>query len=325
MTTSIAGAVLPVELSCCVELTAMPFLVRCNRSPLWPNPVRWIAIIGLLLAALALGGCSAVRLGYNNAQPLTYWWLDRYVDFDTPQAERVRADLKTLHDWHRAQALPRVADMLQTLRLGAPNNAAPEQLCSLYTEFRASAAATLDRMVPTLAAISPTLTDAQLDNMARMAEKRNQQWQEQWLEGSTAERSERRVKALVKRVQWFYGDLTPEQLALVQTHVNASDVDMQAIYNERLVRQKDALQTLRAVRDNPALTPAQREAELHAMLARAVTPPDPAVRASWQRWSAQTCAGVAALHNHTTEVQRARLADNLQTYEDDARALMAQR
>lgn len=303
----------------------MTFPVRCDRLQNHINPVRWIAIIGLLLAALAMGGCSAVRMGYNNAQPLTYWWLDRYFDFDTEQSVRVRADLQTLHDWHRSQALPRVADMLQTLRLGAPHAATPEQLCGLYTEFRVSAAATLDRLVPTLADISPTLSDAQLEHIERMFDKRNQSWRTEWLDGTPTQRAERRVKSMVKRVQWFYGDLTPEQVALIQEHVNASDVDLQAIYNERLARQKDALQTLRDVRNNPATTPAQREAALHALLARAVTPPDPATRAAWQRWSAQTCAGVAALHNRTTEAQRARLADNLQTYENDVRTLMAQR
>ncbi len=302
----------------------MTFPLRCDRLTNRFNPVRWIAIISLLLAAMALGGCSTVRIGYNNAHTLSYWWLDRYFDFDTEQSVRVRADLQTLHDWHRREALPRVADMLQTLRQGAPNTTNPEQLCSLYTEFRASAAATLDRMVPTLADISPTLTDAQLEKMGGMFDKRNEKWRTEWLDGTPAQRAERRVKSLVKRVQWFYGDLTPEQVALIQEHVNASDVDMQAIYNERLARQKDALQTLRDVRANPSITPAQREAALHALLARAVTPPDPTTRAAWQRWSAQTCAGVAALHNRTTEAQRARLADNLQTYENDARALMAQ-
>lgn len=303
----------------------MPFLVRCNQQPLRLNPIRWIAIIGLLCLALALGGCSTVRIGYNNAHTLSYWWLDRYFDFDTPQAERVRADLQTLHAWHRSEALPRVADMLQTLRQGAPRNTSPEPLCSLYTEFRVSAAATLDRLVPTLADISPTLTDAQLEHIAHMFDKRNQHWRTEWLDGTAAQRAERRVKALVKRVQWFYGELTPEQVALIQAHVNASDVDMQAIYSERLARQKDALQTLRDVRDNPATTPAQREAALHALLERAVTPPDPVTRAAWQRWSAQTCAGVAALHNSTSAAQRSRLADNLQTHENDARILMAQR
>lgn len=299
--------------------------MRCDRLQNRFHPVRWFAIISLLLAALAMGGCSAVRLGYNNAQPLTYWWLDRYFDFDTAQSERVHADLQTLHDWHRREALPRVADTLQTLRLGAPHAAAPEQLCGLYTAFRASAVATLDRLVPTLADISPTLTDAQLQHIERMFDKRNQQWRTEWLDGTPAQRAERRVKSMVKRMQWFYGDLTPEQVALIQQHVDASDVDLQAIYNERLARQQDALQTLREVRDNPATTPTQREAALHALLARAVTPPDPATRAAWQRWSAQTCAGVAALHNRTTEAQRARLADNLQGYEDDVRALVVQR
>ena len=49
---------------------------------------RWI--IGLLCLALAgLSGCSALRLGYNTAPELAYWWIDGYADFDDAQAPQV--------------------------------------------------------------------------------------------------------------------------------------------------------------------------------------------------------------------------------------------
>ena len=40
-------------------------------------------------ACLLLAGCSAVRLAYNQAPDLMYWWLNGYVDFDA-EAGRAR-------------------------------------------------------------------------------------------------------------------------------------------------------------------------------------------------------------------------------------------
>ena len=48
-------------------------------------------IIGALLAALVLlglGGCSAVKLSYQNAPELTYWWLDSYLDLNDTQSRQ---------------------------------------------------------------------------------------------------------------------------------------------------------------------------------------------------------------------------------------------
>ena len=71
------------------------------------------AIIGgCLLALLLLGGCSAVRVGYNQAPTLAWWWLDGYMDFDATQAPKVKDTLAQWFAWHRSTQLPDYADLL---------------------------------------------------------------------------------------------------------------------------------------------------------------------------------------------------------------------
>ena len=77
---------------------------------------RWCAIICLLAAGLTLTGCGAVRLAYNNAPDLTYWWLDGFLDLDSAQSARLRNDLNALQAWHRKEELPAVAEMLKNLQ-----------------------------------------------------------------------------------------------------------------------------------------------------------------------------------------------------------------
>ena len=73
-------------------------------------------IIGAGLLLVFLGGCSAVRIGYNNAPALAYWWLDSYIDFNDAQAMQVRDSLNTLQAWHRKTELPAYAELLRQMQ-----------------------------------------------------------------------------------------------------------------------------------------------------------------------------------------------------------------
>ena len=71
--------------------------------------VRLLRIIGLLVLAVGLSACSAVKLGYGSAPQVVYWWLDGYLDFTDAQAPQVRDELDRLHRWHRSTELPKLA------------------------------------------------------------------------------------------------------------------------------------------------------------------------------------------------------------------------
>jgi hypothetical protein len=286
-----------------------------------PLLFRWFTIICAVFAALSLSGCSAVRLGYNNAPTLAYWWLDGYFDFSTAQSNAMRAELVALQDWHRKEELPLLADLLKNLQAAAPTPVNSEQICAVYSYVQTRVLATSDRLVPAFAALSTNLQPAQLDHMARTFEKRNKQWREEWLEGSKAERTDLRTKKLQERAEAFYGRLDATQVALLRNQVNNSDFDPSLNYREMLRRQQDTLQTLRDLRNSNA-TEAQGQADIRAMLARALNSPDPAFRAYLATITAQSCAALAAVHNSTSASQRQRLAQTLQDYETDARVLM---
>jgi hypothetical protein len=301
----------------------MPFLFRFGLN----IRLRWVSIISALLCALVLGGCSAVRLGYNNAPSLGYWWLDRYFDFDAAQNVRMRADLQALQDWHRKQELPLLDLQLKKVRTTAAQPVTTEQVCSLYADLQTRAEAVLDRAVPSIAALAPTLQEAQLEHISREFDKRNRTWREEWLDGTPAQRNERRVKQIVKRAESFYGPLTHAQLVLVQEQVRASDFDANLLQQEKLRRHQDALQTLRALGSNAAtpLQGQQGQVQIRGLLTRSLHPPDAAMRQNWDRWTRQTCAAVAALHNSSSTAQRERVAQTLAGYEADIAALVDQR
>jgi hypothetical protein len=82
--------------------------------------------------AVLLQGCSAVKLAYNNAPELAYWWIDGYADLDDAQSLKVREELARLQQWHRTNELPRIAELLQRTRQLALADTTPEQVCTLF-------------------------------------------------------------------------------------------------------------------------------------------------------------------------------------------------
>lgn len=280
-------------------------------------------IIGVLVAALALGGCSAVRLGYNSGPTFTYWWLDSYFDFDGAQSLRVRDDLQTVQDWHRKQELPLLIRQLKGLRAMAPKLVTTEQVCGVVSELQTRLRVTLEGVVPTIAAIAPSLQDAQLEHMLQEFERRDQKWREEWINGTQAERAQRRVKQIVERAESFYGPLKATQLTIVRDHIKASSFDGPRQMQEMQRRHQDALQVLRELRKTKA-NPAKATTELGSLLERSLKAPDPAYRTYWEKITTESCAAMAALHNSSTAQQRTRLAQTLLDYEEDARALASQ-
>ena len=270
--------------------------------------------------AVLIAGCSAVRLGYNTAPTLGYWWLDSYFDFDGEQSLRIRTDLQAVQDWHRKEELPLLIQTLRELQAMAPKAVTPAQVCAVVPGLQTRVLVTLERVSPSIAAIAPSLQTAQIENMVREFEKRNKKWRAEWLEGTLAER---RVGKIVDRAESLYGTLEPAQIAIIKNHIQTSSFDGPRNYREMLRRHEDALQVLKSLRTTK-VAPAQATAAIRGLVERTLNAPDPAYRQYIERLTLESCAATAAVHNISTSGQRAHLLQALQDYEGDARALAGQ-
>jgi hypothetical protein len=304
-----------------------PCAVGVNKSQPWQQRLgRWVAIIGLLLGATLLTGCSATRLAYNNAPDLLYWWSDSFFDWDQSQSTLLRNDLAKLQQWHRRQELPGYATTLNALQAAGLQDVQASQVCALsdYTQQRVQA--TVDHFVPTAASLAQSLSAAQLEHLRSALNQRSQDWRDEWMGGPPAEREDRRFKKLVKRAEEFYGRISTLQREQLRTQLRASGFDPSRQFLEGERRNQDALQTLRQITINAASgagDPAQVETELRAWVARTVESPDPAFVQYARLVRRQACTAVANFHNQTSTEQRQHLQQVLHDYEVDVRALLA--
>ncbi len=279
------------------------------------------ALVLSLLLGLTLGGCSAVRIGYNNAPNLLYWWIDGYVDFDDVQSAKARDTLDALHAWHARQELPAYIKLLQTLQAIAPADVTPEQVCVHMATIQERLRALIARGEPGIAALVPSIKPEQIEHLARQFSKRNETWREKWLSGTETQRRERRLKLAVDRYEDFYGKLDDSQLAVIRASLARSSFDPQLRHEETQRRQQEALQALRQLlASNKA--EAEAPATVHTLLQRALSAPDPVVRARLEAVTQDNCRAIADLHNSTSAAQRQRAITALKGYEDDLRAVL---
>ena len=277
----------------------------------------------LLLVGLVLQGCNTVKIAYNQAPTLAYFYLDSYIDFDDVQSTQVKNELAQMQVWHRQTQLPAYIDLLQKVQLKIPQDITASQACEVFADVRQKALTLTAYAEPATLNLATTLTEKQLDAMQRKFAKGNSSWREDYLEASVKDVFDKRQKSAIKRSEMLYGSINDKQRGLLAQQVEKSQFKAMKSYAERERRQKDILQTLSNVMASAQDT-ARVQKEMRGLLQRSVTSPDAIYRSYLEAITQEGCASFAELHNTTTPEQRKKAVGVLAGYEKDFKTLVSQ-
>ena len=280
---------------------------------------RLLRIISAL-ALVFLGGCSAVKVAYNNAPTLSYWWMDTEFNFNDAQVASLKEKLGAFHQWHRQQELPQYLDTLRQLQALMASSVTSDQLCQIYAQGMNHAQRLGDEASRSMSTLVVTLTPRQLSYFEKQRAKSLQKWREEWLEVSPQERQKKRFKQVVDRAEMLYGRLEEPQLALLRNRLQTSVFDPKRNEAERLRRNQDIMAVLR---EHAAGQGADRishvQAELMALTRRTLRSPDANHRAYAEELTRESCDTLSELHNISSPDQRRRAIKTLQDYDSDLR------
>jgi len=281
-----------------------------------------VAFRGLLalLILIALQGCSAIKLGYQQLPTLSYWWLDSTVSFSSAQTPAAKEAIDKLYQWHRREELAGYGEVLQRIGQLSTGPLQAEQVCSVATDVQARLDVLMRQAVVQAAPVVLALGPRQLSHIARQWENKNEDWEKEWLQGDAQARLERRLDKAVNRFNSFYGELNPAQIGLLKAQLAQSPWTAEWGRRDRQRRQQDLLSTLQRVAQS-GMTPAQAEAQLWGVWQRWLAPTDAAQRNVLQSLSQRASEILAQLHNTTTPEQRVRVARRLRAYERDIQDL----
>ena len=303
-------------------------LKKIKTRPAPRFALRIIRALGLLAVAGALQACSVMKLAYNQAPELAYWYLDAHLDLTGEQSVQVKASLKQLQDWHRQTQLPLYITALQQLEQQLPLDITAAAACAVSGDVRGKLGAVAQQAEPLAAALAGMLQPGQLRHLEQKFAKTNAEAQEDAQKDAQDNggkvRQGKRYRQALSRAESLYGTLDEPQRAVIARRIEQSRYDMARLFAERQRRQRDALQTLAPLESSQAST-AQAQAALHGLIERSLNPPDAALRSYLAALNQENCQSLAELHNSTTPAQRGQAVQTLRRYEQDFRTLNARK
>ncbi len=277
---------------------------------------RGLRLVAALVAGVLLGGCSAVRLAYENADTYLRWRANAYVDVQGEAADELDDRIDAFLDWHRAKALPQYARFsAEAGRRLERGGVSAGDLVWGYDSLMAQAREGLRAAALQVAPMLDRLSAEQIAQLERRLAEDNRKFARENLKGSEAERRKRRARTMQNRLEEWVGKLNQAQVERVRQYAERAPLT-----DEHRDRDRKRLQAevLGMVRSRDA---ARRLPELAANWQQGR---DPAFLALNEAWRKEFYALLLDVERSLTPAQRAKAVANFRRYADDFAVLAAQ-
>ncbi|SNS09987.1 hypothetical protein SAMN06265795_10113 [Noviherbaspirillum humi] len=283
----------------------------------------WIARSGLLLLAVLLAGCSALRLGYSNGETVSYWWLNGYVDFESSQQPWVKKHIDNFFAWHRKTQLPDYAQLLGKAQQQVQRPATEADALAYYDAFRKRMLTVVDHVLPDLAELALSLQPQQIAHLEGKFASNNENYRKEYLRGDVDQRQRNRFKKVMKQAEYWFGSFSSEQESQIRTLSDARPLDNEVGLEERVRRQEEMVAMLRRIHDEkPAKEAAMRM--IRDYVDRSFNYFGDTRHKTFSDAATKANAGMlAAIVNLATPEQKAHAARRLQQWIDDCHNLAA--
>jgi hypothetical protein len=202
-------------------------------------------IVGLTAMLLA---CSAARIGYNNGETVSYWWLDSYIDFESEQKPWVKHHIDDLFAWHRKTQLQEYVRLISRMQRRDLATVTKADLLNDYNEGKRSVMTIADRAAPELADLALSLKPEQIDNIEKKLDKGNDKFRKDYLTGSVQDRQEFRFRKMMKQAEYWFGDFSKAQEARLRVLSDARPLNNELLMADRMRRQQELIALLNRIR-----------------------------------------------------------------------------
>jgi hypothetical protein len=278
---------------------------------------RWILVA---LGAVALTGCGAVmRVAYNHGDFALRLMANEYFDLQGEQSDVLKVQLARFHEWHRREELPQYGAIFQSgaerVARGLTREDVVWAIGAVRARYRVVVAQAAEEGAPLIAALKP-------DNYAALERKFaevNAKFAKDYLAGDQAKRDRARAKWFEERFEFFMGDLTDQQVALIGRFVQAQPRMNEVRLADRKRRQQEFVALIRAYQASPDLAERLRDFFINWERDRS------AEHAKFAReWEERLVQLVLDIDRTLTPDQRQRLVQRFESLAEDCRVLARQ-
>jgi hypothetical protein len=277
------------------------------------------ALLALVIALLP--ACSAIRIGYNQADTLLAWRADAYFDFDAAQRQDFNTRIDRLLKWHRHEQLPDYALFLGEIKQRGQRPLTREDAAWMVDGVKSRYRTLALHGTQDAAEMLATLTPDNLRALEKQLEQVNQKFVREYkLNGTLDERKRARLERTLKQLRQWTGALTPaqeERIAQLNNAIPSSDA---LRHQDRQRRQQEFLALLKLRQNKAEFAPRLRAWLVDWEKGRA-----PEFDKAQTEVVEKRIALYLEVERMLTPQQREHVLSRLQDYIDDIRTLTAKR
>lgn len=212
-----------------------------------PGALRRWGWKALLVALAVLSGCTAVQLGYNNADTLIHWRGGRYFGFEGEQKADFERRVQRFLGWHRKAELPKYEQFAHGLADRLARGLSQADLVWGYDSFQTLLRQSLGAGAAEAGELLDGLSVAQIERFeARLAKENRDHAKEYGLSDPPEERRARRTKRNVERLEEWFGSLTDAQVERIRRYSERAPLDDELRDRDRKRMQRELTAMLRA-------------------------------------------------------------------------------
>jgi hypothetical protein len=274
-----------------------------SKSPnLTARGIRLLALAALVLVAAA---CSTIKVGYNNADRLLLYSLDRYVDLTNEQEDGVRRRMNSVMAWHRSTQLSDYAAFVQSTRSLLGGSITAVEVLEFNAGLNARLSALGERIAPDFAALALTFTPDQLDQLERKLVDENRKVRRESAQ-EMKQALDARARKYAERAEFWFGKLNAQQVEVIRRSLAERPVDSLYWIEARERRSANLVALLRRIH---AEQPTEETATswIQSYFAALARPSDPGQRERAETFRRENAVLIAQLVNSATPQQRAHL------------------
>ena len=205
--------------------------------------VFWAVLAG----SIAVSGCSALQLGYNNADTLLHWRGGQYFGFEDEQKADYERRVKRFLAWHRKYELPGYARLANDLSDRLARGVSQADLVWGYDSFQTYLRQSLKAGTGEVGELLDALSPAQIEKFQERLDKENRDFAKEYrLREAPEERRARRVKRNVERMEDWFGPMTEAQVERIAQYSKRAPLDDELRDRDRKRLQRELLVIVKA-------------------------------------------------------------------------------
>jgi hypothetical protein len=277
-----------------------------------PRFHSWRALAAIA-CAVALAGCSMVRIGYSQLDTFAAWTADEFFELDSSQRQEFRRRFARLHEWHRYEQLPDYAAFLAEIKARIDRDFTRDDALWVVEGLKARYRTAMTYAAADAAAMLMTITPEQLETLRQQWETTNRRFVREFrLDASVEEQRRAAGRRTLSRIRDWVGHLDDAQ----EKQILAWAADLPLVHGmrhqDRMRRQREFLQLMSQRGDRDRFTARLRHFLLNWEEGR-----DPAYDKLFNEWTDRQADLYASVYRILLPHQREAVGERLQVYISD--------